>query len=105
MNELRQIVGTLDWLDGLQIVLVAAGMLGLLWARRQPALRERWDHALLRLPIVGRLVRSLDAARFASTLSILAGSGAPLLRSLEAAADVVRTIPMAAAARRASGTR
>ncbi len=86
----------------LWVVLVAAGMLGLVWARRRPALRERWDHALLRLPIVGRLVRSLDAARFASTLSILVGSGAPLLRSLEAAADVVRTIPMAAAARRAS---
>ena len=86
----------------LWIALAIVAVLALLWARRQPALRERWDTALLRLPIVGRLVRSLDAARFASTLSILVGSGAPLLRSLEAAADVVRTIPMAAAARRAS---
>ncbi len=84
------------------LVLAVAAAVGLLWARRQPALRERWDTTLLRLPVVGRLVRSLDAARFASTLSILVGSGAPLLRSLEAAADVVRTIPMAAAARRAS---
>ncbi len=84
------------------VVLAVAAVIALLWARRQPALRERWDKALLRLPVVGRLVRSLDAARFASTLSILVGSGAPLLRSLEAAADVVRTIPMAAAARRAS---
>ena len=83
-------------------VLAVVTVLALLWARRQPALRERWDGVLLRLPIVGRLVRSLDAARFASTLSILVGSGAPLLRSLEAAADVVRTMPMAAAARRAS---
>jgi general secretion pathway protein F len=86
----------------LWVVLAVAAALALLWARRQPALRERWDGVLLRLPIVGRLVRSLDAARFASTLSILVGSGAPLLRSLEAAADVVRTMPMAAAARRAS---
>jgi len=86
----------------LWIVLAVVAALTLLWARRQPALRERWDGVLLRLPIVGRLVRSLDAARFASTLSILVGSGAPLLRSLEAAADVVRTMPMAAAARRAS---
>ena len=84
------------------LVLGAAAVIALVWARRQPALRERWDATLLRLPVLGRLVRSLDAARFASTLSILAGSGAPLLRSLKAAADVVRTIPMAAAARRAS---
>jgi general secretion pathway protein F len=84
------------------LVLAVAVLIALLWARRQPALRERWDTTLLRMPVVGRLVRSLDAARFASTLSILVGSGAPLLRSLEAAADVVRTIPMASAARRAS---
>ena len=84
------------------LVLAVAAVIALLWARRQPALRARWDTTLLQLPVVGRLVRSLDAARFASTLSILVGSGAPLLRSLEAAADVVRTIPMAAAARRAS---
>lgn len=83
------------------MVLVVAAVVAALWARRQPALRARWHTLLLRLPVVGRLVRSLDAARFASTLSILVGSGAPLLRSLEAAADVVRTIPMAAATRRA----
>ena len=56
---------------------------------------------LLRVPGVGRLVRSLDTARYASTLAILAGSGAPLLRSLDAAADVVRMMPLARAARAA----
>ena len=33
--------------------------------------------------------RGLDTARFASTLAILTGSGAPLLRSLDAARDVI----------------
>ena len=46
-------------------------------------------------PGVGRLLRSLDTARFASTLAILVGSGAPMLRSLEAAGDVVRMMPLA----------
>ena len=46
-------------------------------------------------------MRSLDTARYASTLAILAGSGAPLLRSLDAAADVVRMMPLAHAARAA----
>ena len=53
------------------------------------------------MPGVGRLLRSLDTARFASTLAILVGSGAPLLRSLDAASDVVRMIPLARAAARA----
>ena len=60
--------------------------------RGRAAPRRRFARAgtalLLRTPVIGRLLRSLDTARFASTLAILAGSGAPLLRALDAAADV-----------------
>ena len=65
--------------------------------------RARIHAALLRVPGVGRLAASLDTARYASTLAILVGSGAPLLRSLDAASDVVRMIPLARAARAAGG--
>jgi general secretion pathway protein F len=58
----------------------------------------RWHTLLLRLPVAGRLARSLETARFASTLAILVGSGAPLLRSLDAAADVVHVLPLRDAA-------
>lgn len=71
-------------------------------AYRRPAFRARWHAFVLRLPVAGRLVRSLDTARFASTLAILVGSGAPLLRSLDAAADVVRMLPLRAAANTAA---
>lgn len=71
------------------------------WALRQPALRARWQALLLATPGIGRLLQSLDAARFASTLAILVASGAPLLRALDAAADVMRMGPMSAAARTA----
>jgi len=54
------------------------------------------------MSVVGKLARSLDAARFASTLAILVSSGAPLLRSLDAASDVVRMIPLRRAAQRAA---
>ena len=48
--------------------------------------RRRARHArVLRLPLVGRFVLGVNAARFASTLSILCGSGVALLTSLEAA--------------------
>ena len=69
--------------------------------RREPS-RARIHAMLLRLPGVGRLVASLDTARYASTLAILVGSGAPLLRSLDAASNVVRMIPLVRAARNAA---
>ena len=70
-------------------------------ALRREASRARIHAALLRVPGIGRLAASLDTARYASTLAILVGSGAPLLRSLDAATEVVRMIPLARAARAA----
>jgi general secretion pathway protein F len=67
-------------------------------ANRRPPFRAAWHARLLRFPVVGRLVRVIDTARFASTLAILTGSGAPLLRSLDAARDVVWAMPLRQAA-------
>ena len=39
------------------------------------ALRERWDAAWLNLPVVGKLARGYNAARFAGTLSMLTAAG------------------------------
>jgi general secretion pathway protein F len=86
----------------LWIVALVAAFVAFAVALRNTGFRERWHAFLLRMPIVGRLLRSLDTARFASTLAILTGSGAPLLRSLDAAAEVVRRIPLQEAAARAA---
>lgn len=67
-------------------------------ANRRETFRARWHTMLLRLPIAGRLVTAVDTARFASTLAILVGSGAPLLRSLDAAREVVWALPLKQAA-------
>ncbi len=85
------------WLAAL-VVAVAAWLV----AWRREAFRRRCQEALLRAPVAGRLARSLDTARFASTLAILTGSGTPLLRALDAAADVVRMLPLEDAARAAA---
>ncbi|HQR10535.1 MAG TPA: type II secretion system inner membrane protein GspF [Casimicrobiaceae bacterium] len=77
---------------------IVAAAAGFAWAYRRASFRARWHAWLLRLPVIGKLARSLDSARFASTLAILVGSGAPLLRSLDAASDVVRMIPLRRAA-------
>lgn len=86
----------------LWIGLGAIGATAFAIALRREAFRARWHAFLLRMPALGRLIASLDTARFASTLAILVGSGAPLLRSLDAAADVVRMLPLQRAARLAA---
>ena len=83
-------------------VLALAAIAGFAIALRREAFRRRWHVLLLRLPLVARLLRALDSARFASTLAILVASGTPLLRALDAATDVVRLLPLKDAARRAA---
>lgn len=61
---------------------------------KRPAIRYRWDDFMLRLPLLGRLVRGLNTARFARTLNILAGSGVPLLEALNMSASVISNTPM-----------
>ena len=58
-------------------------------ARRAEAFRERSDAAMLRLPLVGRLARGYNAARFGGTLAMLAGAGVPILKALQAAAETL----------------
>jgi general secretion pathway protein F len=86
------------WVGAAALAAIAAVLL-----LRREYWRERWHAALLRMPVVGRVLSGLDTARFASTLAILTGSGAPLLRALETAAAVIWTIPIRNAARAAAG--
>ncbi len=61
---------------------------------KRPGPRRRFHAWLLHAPLVGRLVRGLNTARFTRTLSILAGSGVPVLDSMRIAGDVINNIPM-----------
>ena len=50
--------------------------------------RAQWDATVLRLPIVGKLVRKLAVSRFARTLATLLKSGVPVLTAL----DIVKAV-------------
>ena len=65
---------------------------------KRAAFRAAVHRSLLAAPGIGRLLRSLDTARFASTLAILVASGTPLLRALDTATGVIRMRPIADAA-------
>lgn len=73
----------------LLLVLIAAAFGGLRLALRNEGFRERFDAGWLKLPLVGRLSRGYNAARFAGTLAMLASAGVPILKALQAAAETL----------------
>lgn len=80
----------------LLLLLLVGGGIALVMARRNDALRERMDAAWLRLPLVGKLARGYNAARFAATLAMLASAGVPILRALQTAAETLNNRAMRA---------
>ena len=96
LSKFIQITGVF-WL-----VAGVAAFIGARIALRREAVRRRFDKALLRLPLFGRLIRSQESAQLAATLSILVGSGVPVLTALQAGAGVVGNLPMREALQRAT---
>jgi general secretion pathway protein F len=74
------------WIMALVLAVVGAGVA---YALRDPALRLSFDTALLRLPLLGRLLRDLHAARMARTLSTMVASRLPLLEGLTLTASTI----------------
>jgi len=62
-----------------------------------PATRLRWDRLVLRLPIVGGLLRETLAARMTRTLGTLLQNGMPLVPALAVARDALGNAAAAAA--------
>ena len=86
MLKMSDFVRNYGWLM-LGVVVLAA--IGTRMALARAAFRERFDAAWLELPLVGRLSRGYNAARFASTLAMLATAGVPILRALQAASETL----------------
>lgn len=74
------------WALSIAIFLIAFGFR---MALTNAQFRERFDAAWLGLPLLGKLARSYNTARFASTLAMLVAAGVPILRALQAAAETL----------------
>jgi general secretion pathway protein F len=87
---------------------VAAIVIGawVLWRRalRNPTLKRQWHTWLLTAPVYGKFERSLNTARFASTLAITTGSGVPILRALETSRDTLSNVAMRELVEEAAGS-
>lgn len=89
--------GVREW--GLWLTMGLALAFGLWRLRlRHAEARLAWHSRLLRLPVLGRYIQGVDAARFAATLAILTGSRVPLLESLDASGRTLRNRKLRAAA-------
>ncbi|KAB2968676.1 type II secretion system F family protein [Zoogloea sp.] len=87
---------------GALLLLAAAGVaLGLRHALNHPALRLRYDAALLRMPVLGALRSKIAMARFSNLLAMMYASGITVLDALRAAEDVVGNTALQAGLRRA----
>lgn len=91
------LIGVSDFLRAswwLWLIAIAVAVWSARRALRRPGPRLRFHRWLLRLPLVGTMVRGVNSAQLASTLGILVGSGVPLLAALQAGAGVVNNLPM-----------
>lgn len=80
---------------GVWLLLAIGGLvLAFTAAMRRSGFRRRVHALLLRLPLIGKLNRGINAGRFARTFAILAGSGVPILEALRISAQVISNLPM-----------
>ncbi len=91
MLALSGFVRNWGWLVAL---LVAALFYAWHSALKDPATKLRWHRWLLTAPLYGRFERSLNTARFASTLAITTSSGVPILRALQTSRDTLSNVAM-----------
>jgi general secretion pathway protein F len=89
-----------DFMREWGLVLIAAIVLALWlfrrWLRVEANLR-RWHALLLRMPLISRVVRASNTARFARTMSTLSASAVPVLEAMRISGEVVTSLPMRAA--------
>jgi general secretion pathway protein F len=93
----RGLIASSDFLRDhwfLLIIGVGAFIYGVWRLLQKDGPKRRYHHFLLRMPIAGKLTRGINTARFTRTLSILAGSGVPILDALKIAAEVIENLPM-----------
>jgi general secretion pathway protein F len=75
---------------GLQLLVLLVILIYLVrWLLSKPNLRLKWDKKIISMPLIGKITRGLNTARFARTLSICTSSAIPILDGMRVAVDVM----------------
>jgi len=80
------------WWAGIAAIAVVTAILRSVL--KQPDVKLSWHRWLLTAPLIGKLIRGYNTARFASTLAILVSAGVPILRSLQAAGETLTNVAL-----------
>jgi general secretion pathway protein F len=91
------LIATSGFLRAYGIYLLIALVLAVVLFRRSlrnAETRRRFHRFQLRLPLIGKLARGFNTARFTRTFSILSASAVPVLEALRIAGEVVTNLPM-----------
>jgi len=75
---------------------IASVILFLKWSRSKEG-RPIWHRFVLKLPVLGELVRTINVGRFARTLGTMLQAGVPMLRSLDTAKMIMGNVILQAA--------
>ena len=93
----RALITVSDFIRDFGLYVLIAAVTGVFIFRlflRQPGPKRQFQKLVLRLPLIGKLTRGNNTARFARTFSILTASGVPVLDGLRISAGVIGNIPM-----------
>lgn len=93
----QALIGISDFVRDWGLIVLAGIVLGVvLFVRwlRDPGARRRFHAFLLRLPLIGKVVRGTNTARFARTFATLTSSAVPVLDALRISGEVVTNLPM-----------
>ena len=89
------LISVSDWLREYGLFLALGIGLAIVVTQRvlqQPAMKKRYHRFVLKLPLIGKVSKGLNTARFARTLSILTASAVPLLESMRISSDVLENL-------------
>ena len=89
----RSVMAISEWLQSYWLIAaigIAIMALAISQALRTPAIKTRWHGIKLRLPMIGKLTRNLNAAKFARTIAGLIEAGTPSLTAMEAARHTLK---------------
>jgi len=101
----RALMATSDFFRAYGLVLfigIVALAFVIRYLLKKPGPKFFWHRTILKIPMVGRLVRTANAARFSRTLSIMAASSVPILDALHIASQVLTNLPMRGAVEEAA---
>ena len=82
----KAVIATSGWMQNwglIALAILVLSIFGLHQALKRKAVKYRWDVMMLRLPLIGKIIRNMNAARFSRTMAGLVDSGTPALTALE----------------------